>query len=83
MGIFQQINDVILTIVYFIVRILVFPLVYWWYASQNHWTILQLLFKLPWHCHMGTLAILIFNMYWFIKICLVSLHPSVRKTKLE
>ena len=68
-NIMYRTNEIVLTIVYFVVRILVFPMVYWFYALQKQSSIWQVIHDLHWHCNIGTLVILLFNFYWFIQIC--------------
>lgn len=68
-SILYLINLVILTLVYFLVRIAVWPLIYWLYAYQRQMRMVEAVFALPLHCHLGTMAIFLFQAHWFIRIC--------------
>ena len=50
------VNQILLTVVYFIVRIAVWPFIYWLYAHQVGLKISQVIFKLHVYCHLGTLG---------------------------
>ena len=67
-GILYLINVFFLTVVYFFVRICIFPCVYALYAYQKQLGILEILFSLPILCHIGTIAILAFQSFWFLKL---------------
>ena len=67
-SIVDLINCIILTIVYCIVRVMVFPSLYLLHAHQNQLSFIEAITTLPWHCHAGTLAILTFQTYWFGRI---------------
>eukprot|EP00093_Oithona_nana_P008802 08802.XXX_14729_15412_1 [CDS] Oithona nana genome sequencing. len=68
-SILYLINLIILTLVYFLVRIAVWPLIYWLYAYQRQLRMVEAVFALPLHCHLGTMAIFLFQAHWFIRIC--------------
>ena len=63
------INSCILTVVYLVVRILVFPFAYVLHAHQKQRGLLEAVANLPVHCHVGTAAIFAFQAFWFIQIC--------------
>ena len=52
-GIAIKINEVMLTMVHFIVRVLVFPLVYVLYGCQKSLGLWQVMESLHWHCNLG------------------------------
>lgn len=70
------INALILTIVYFMVRICIFPLAYFLYYFQQ--TSRR---SMPFHCHLGTLAILAFQTFWFRKLWLETRQLFKQKLK--
>ena len=51
-----KINELILTLTHFIVRVLAFPLVYVLYARQKSLELWEAMASLPWHCHLGNLT---------------------------
>jgi hypothetical protein len=64
-GILYIVNAGLLAFVYLVVRILVFPLVYWLFAHQRQIGLVEAAASLPTHCHLGTMAILLFQAHWF------------------
>ncbi len=64
-----QINILTLSFVYLTVRVLAFPVLYLLHASQRNLEICQLFTTLPLHCHLGTLAIVLFQSFWLSRLC--------------
>jgi len=64
----EVINNFCLVIVYFIVRICVLPYVYCVYASQQKTTLTEVIFQVPLKCHIGSLVLFSFQMFWFKRI---------------
>lgn len=62
------INALVLTLVYFIVRICIFPMAYFLYYFQHKAKDQAFLTSMPFHCHLGTCAILSFQTFWFGKL---------------
>jgi hypothetical protein len=63
------INEFILTIVYFFVRVAVCPYVYYVYASQLGVAIFEVILnEVPLKCHLGSIVLFSFQLFWFRRI---------------
>ena len=51
-------------VTFFIFRILVFPYLYWRYAIHAGIQFLEVPFKIPLHCNLGCLSVLVLQAYW-------------------
>jgi hypothetical protein len=76
----QRINNFCLILVYFLVRICVIPYVYLVYAFQNEVTLKDVILIVPLKCHVGSLMLFSFQMYWFCRI-VKNTSWSTRKKK--
>ena len=54
-----------MTITFFVVRILIFPFVYYIFARQRKMAIFEAAISIPLHCTLGTMALFSLQIYWF------------------
>ena len=62
----QQINGIAFILVFFIVRVLSIPFMYWLYANQHHnGDLLRAAQEMRWYCHGSAWAMFLIQLIWF------------------
>lgn len=62
----QQINGIAFILIFFIVRVLSIPFMYWLYANQHHnGDLLRAVQEMRWYCHGSAWAMFLIQLIWF------------------
>ena len=62
------VNGLLMMVTFFMCRVLMFPLLYYWYGATMGLAPAATLAAIPLWCHLGSLALWLPQLVWFAKI---------------
>ncbi|XP_013854935.1 protein FAM57B [Austrofundulus limnaeus] len=71
----HRLNGLIIIILFFCCRVLLFPYLYWTYSRYASIPVLAVPLVAPWQCNLGAALLWPLQLYWFCLICRAALRP--------
>ena len=63
-----MINGLLMVISFFFCRVMLFPMLFWWYSSMTGLSLITVFFSLPLWVHLGVLGLWTPQLMWFNKM---------------
>lgn len=79
-----MVNGIMMLLSFFACRVMLFPILYWWYSSILGLSLISTIISIPCWCHIATLGLWLPQLFWFNKMLRGSLKViRGRKTLSE
>ena len=78
-----MINGIMMLLSFFLCRVMLFPVLYWWYSNVLGISLISTIISIPCWCHIATLGLWLPQLFWFNKMLKGSLKVIRGRKKRE